>query len=77
MQNIDKHCAVRVGQGESIIDECSRSSSITLHRRGDSLNVFIAKTAMQTGELHPAGRMKAGGNTEIEKCVCLGGGGAE
>lgn len=75
MQNIDKHRAVRVGQGESIIDECSQSSSIMLHKRGDSLNVFIAKTAAQTGELYLAGANESRGRYKNRKvCVCLGGG---
>lgn len=71
MQNIDIHCyVVRVGQGESISVECKAFSTVLIHhvpQRGDSLNVFIAKTVGQTGELHPAGPTKAGGNTEIER----------
>lgn len=58
MQNIDIHFVVRVGQGESISSECKAFSIVLIHhvpRRGDSLNVFIAKTVRQTGELYPAG----------------------
>lgn len=54
MQNIDMHCVVRVGQGESIRDECETFSTVLIHhvsQSGDSRNVFIAKTVGQTGEL--------------------------
>lgn len=64
MQNIDIHCAVRVGQGESISVECKVFSTVLIHhapQRGDSLNVFIAKTVRQKGELHPAGPNKGSG----------------
>ena len=64
MQNIDIQRAVRVGQGESISGECKAFSTVLIHhvpQRGDSLNVFIAKTVGQTGELHPAGPNKGRG----------------
>lgn len=55
MQNIDIHRVMRVGQGESISSECKGFSTVLIHHvplRGDSLNVFIAKTVGQMGELH-------------------------
>lgn len=64
MQNIDIHCVVRVGQGESISGECKAFSTVLIHhvpQRGDSLSAFIAKTVGQTGERHPAGPNKGRG----------------
>lgn len=64
MQNIDIHSVVRAGQEESISAECKAFSTVLIHhvaQRGDSLNVFIAETVRQMGELCPAGPTKGRG----------------